>query len=88
MVGGVQAVTWTDVKQMVVIVGGVLAAVVALVMGLPSNVSVTSALHVAGAAGRMNAVDFTFDVDHTHTFWSGFLGGLFLMLSYFGCDQS
>jgi Na+/proline symporter len=88
MVGGVQAVTWTDVKQMVVIVGGVLAAVVALVMGLPSNVSVTGALHVAGAAGRMNAVDFTFDVDQTYTFWSGLLGGLFLMLSYFGCDQS
>jgi solute:Na+ symporter, SSS family len=88
MVGGVQAVTWTDVKQMVVIVGGVLAAVVALLMGLPSGVSVTDALHVAGAAGRMNAVDFTFDVNQTYTFWSGLLGGLFLMLSYFGCDQS
>ena len=88
MVGGVQAVTWTDVKQMGVIVGGVLAAVVALLMGLPSDVSVTDALHVAGAAGRMNAVDFTFDVKQTYTFWSGLLGGLFLMLSYFGCDQS
>jgi Na+/proline symporter len=88
MVGGVQAVTWTDVKQMAVIVGGVLAAVGALLMGLPSDVSVTDALHIAGAAGRMNAVDFTFDVNHTYTFWSGLLGGLFLMLSYFGCDQS
>jgi SSS family solute:Na+ symporter len=88
MVGGVQAVTWTDVKQMVVIVVGVLAAVVALLMGLPSDVSVTGALHVAGAAGRMNAVDFTFDVNQTYTFWSGLFGGLFLMLSYFGCDQS
>jgi Na+/proline symporter len=88
MVGGVQAVTWTDVKQMAVIVGGVLAAVGALLMGLPSDVSVTDALHIAGAAGRMNAVDFTFDVNQTYTFWSGLLGGLFLMLSYFGCDQS
>jgi Na+/proline symporter len=88
MVGGVQAVTWTDVKQMVVIVAGVLAAVVALLIGLPSGVSVTNALHVAGAAGRMNAVDFTFDLNQTYTFWSGLLGGLFLMLSYFGCDQS
>jgi Na+/proline symporter len=88
MVGGVQAVTWTDVNQMAVIVGGVLAAVGALLMGLPSDVSVTDALHIAGAAGRMNAVDFTFDVNQTYTFWSGLLGGLFLMLSYFGCDQS
>jgi Na+/proline symporter len=43
---------------------------------------------VAGAAGRMRALDFTFDPRETYTFWSGLLGGLFLMLSYFGCDQS
>ena len=86
--GGVQAVTWTDVKQMGVIVGGVLAAVIALVVGLPDDVSFVKALHVAGAAGRINAVDFRFDWNQTYTFWSGLLGGLFLMLSYFGCDQS
>jgi solute:Na+ symporter, SSS family len=88
MVGGVQAVTWTDVKQMAVIVIGLLAVVVALVAGLPGEVSLSEALHVAGAAGRLNAVDFRFDWSQTYTFWSGLLGGLFLMLSYFGCDQS
>jgi Na+/proline symporter len=88
MVGGVQAVTWTDVKQMGVIVGGLLAAVAALIIGLPSDVSLSNALHIAGTAGRLNAVDFTFDPRQTYTFWSGLLGGLFLMLSYFGCDQS
>ena len=88
MVGGVQAVTWTDVKQMAVIVVGLLAVVIALVLGLPSEVSVGDALHVAGAAGRLTAVDFRFDWTQTYTFWSGLLGGLFLMLSYFGCDQS
>ena len=50
--------------------------------------SVGDALHVAGAAGRLTAVDFRFDWSQTYTFWSGLLGGLFLMLSYFGCDQS
>ena len=88
MLGGVQAVTWTDVKQMAVIVAGLFAAVAALIIGLPDQVSFTDALHVAGAAGRLNAVDFTFDPRQTYTFWSGLLGGLFLMLSYFGCDQS
>ena len=63
MVGGVQAVTWTDVKQMVVIVAGVLAAVIVLLIGLPDDVSVGEALHVAGAAGRLNAVDFTLRLD-------------------------
>lgn len=88
MVGGVQAVTWTDVKQMVVIVGGLLAAIGVLIFGLPQDVGVTDALRVAGAAGRLNPVDFTFEWRQTYTFWSGMLGGLFLMLSYFGCDQS
>ncbi|CAN5694042.1 hypothetical protein BH18ACI5_BH18ACI5_28200 [soil metagenome] len=88
MHGGVQAVTWTDVKQMFVIVGGLLAAVAALIAGLPHEVSFLQALHVAGAAGRLNALDFTFDWNQTYTFWSGLIGGLFLMLSYFGCDQS
>jgi solute:Na+ symporter, SSS family len=88
MVGGVQAVTWTDVKQMGVIVAGLFAAVAVLIMGLPQDVSFTQALHVAGAAGRLNPIDFHFDWKQTYTFWSGLLGGLFLMLSYFGCDQS
>ena len=72
----------------VLIVAGLLAAVAALIVGLPHDVSFTQALHVAGAAGRLNALDFHFDWNQTYTFWSGLLGGLFLMLSYFGCDQS
>jgi len=88
MVGGVQAVTWTDVKQMGVIIAGVGAAVVVLVMSLPGHVSVGEALHIAGATGRMQALDFQWDLSKTYTFWSGLIGGLFLMLSYFGCDQS
>ena len=88
MFGGVQAVTWADVKQMVVIMVGVSAAVVALIAGLPDDISLEPALHVAGATGRLQAIDFTFDLNETYTFWSGLLGGLFLMLGYFGCDQS
>jgi SSS family solute:Na+ symporter len=88
MLGGVQAVTWTDVKQMGIVVGGLVCAVIALVLGLPQDVSIGQALHVAGAAGRMNTIDFHFDPRQTYTFWSGLIGGLFLHLSYFGCDQS
>ncbi|MEO6236260.1 MAG: sodium:solute symporter, partial [Vicinamibacterales bacterium] len=88
MLGGVQAVTWTDVKQMGIVVGGLLCAVLFLILGLPHDVSVGQALHVAGAAGRLNTIDFHFDPKQTYTFWSGVIGGLFLHLSYFGCDQS
>jgi SSS family solute:Na+ symporter len=88
MVGGVQAVTWTDVKQMAIIVAGILAAVVVLILGLPDGVSVSSALHVAGAVGKTQALDFSFDPAEKYTFWTGLIGGLFLFMSYFGCDQS
>jgi len=88
MVGGVQAVTWTDVKQMAVIIAGVGAAVAVLLFQLPDHVSVGEALHIAGTTGRMQALDFTWDPNKTYTFWSGLIGGLFLMLAYFGCDQS
>jgi SSS family solute:Na+ symporter len=87
-IGGVQAVAWTDVKQMVIIVSGMTAAIVVLVMGLPHGVSIGQALHLAGATGRLKAIDFRFDLRERYTFWSGMIGGLFLMLSYFGCDQS
>jgi SSS family solute:Na+ symporter len=88
ILGGVQAVTWADVKQMAVIVGGVAAAVVVVVLGLPESVSVTDALHLAGVTGRLQSIVFSTDLSKTYTFWSGMIGGLFLMLSYFGCDQS
>ena len=88
MLGGVQAVAWADVKQMVIILVGVTAAVIALITGLPADIGVEPTLHVAGAVGRLQAIDFTFDLNETYTFWSGMLGGLFLSLGYFGCDQS
>lgn len=86
MFGGVQAVTWADVKQMVLIVGALALIVVILLVQLP--VTPDEALRVAGAAGRTRVFDFSFDITQQYTFWSGIIGGTFLMLSYFGTDQS
>src|SRR5881394_438240 len=87
-IGGVQAVTWTDVKQMFIVVFGMSAAVVVLLYGILQHVSFGEALHLAGATGRLRALDFRFNLTEKYTFWSAMLGGTFLMLSYFGCDQS
>jgi SSS family solute:Na+ symporter len=87
-IGGVQAVAWTDVKQMFIVVGGMSLAVGVLLYGILQHVSFGHALHLAGATGRMNAIDFSFNLHEKYTFWSGMIGGLFLFLSYFGCDQS
>jgi Na+/proline symporter len=88
MFGGVQAVTWTDVKQMVLIVGGLVAAVAVLIAGLPDEVGVVDALKIAGAAGRLQTFDFSFDLTNQYTVWSGTIAALFLFCSYFGTDQS
>jgi solute:Na+ symporter, SSS family len=86
MVGGVQAVTWADVKQMVLIVFALLAVVIVLLVQLP--VPANEALRIAGATGRLESFDFSFSLTNQYTVWSGAIGGLFLMLSYFGTDQS
>ena len=88
MFGGVQAVTWTDVKIMVLIVFGMLAVVAAAVLGLPPGISVGDGFAIAAATGRTRTFDFSFDLTNQYTFWSGTIAALFLFCSYFGTDQS
>lgn len=88
MYGGVQAVAWTDVKQMYLIVFGLFASCATLIAGLPNTISVNDAMQLAGTAGKLQAFDFSTDPSVRFTFWTGTLGGLFLFLSYFGTDQS
>jgi Na+/proline symporter len=88
MFGGVQAVTWTDVKQMVVIFVGLAVILFVIVGQFPDSVSIGEAVSLAGAAGRMKTVDASLNLNDTYTLWSGLIGGMFLALSYFGCDQS
>ena len=86
--GGVQAVTWTDVKQMFVIFLGLGVCFVVILWSFPTGVSLGDGLHLAGSLGKLNMVDTTFSLTEKYTIWSGLIGGLFLMLGYFGCDQS
>jgi Na+/proline symporter len=88
MFGGVQAVTWTDVKQMVVIFVGLSVVLYVIISKFPAGVSLGEAVQLAGATGRLKMVDPSFNVNETYTLWSGLIGGFFLALSYFGCDQS
>ena len=86
MIGGVQAVAWTDVKQMVLVITAIVSVIIVLLVRIP--VSPDDALKIAGAAGRLTVFDFDFTLTKQYTFWSGIIGGTFLMLSYFGTDQS
>ena len=86
--GGTKAVSWTQFHQMLVITFGMVAAFVTAIYLLPDGVGLLDATRLAGTMGRLNAIDFSFDPTSRYNIWSGMLGGLFLMLSYFGTDQS
>ncbi|HQU85428.1 MAG TPA: sodium:solute symporter [Pyrinomonadaceae bacterium] len=86
--GGVQAVTWTDVKQMFVIFFGLGVCLIIILMSFPADVSLGDGLRLAGSLGKLNTVDTSFNLQEKYTLWSGLIGGFFLMLGYFGCDQS
>jgi len=88
MIGGVQAVTWTDVKQMIVIFFGLFVCLFVIVSQFPQQVSFTDGLYLAGAIGKLQTVDTSFSLTEKYTLWSGLIAALFLFLSYFGCDQS
>jgi len=88
MLGGVRAVTWTDVKQMAIIFVGLAVCIVVIANALPESISLTEGLRIAGAAGKLETIDFSFDLKERYTIWSGLFAALFLFLAYFGCDQS
>jgi solute:Na+ symporter, SSS family len=86
--GGSRAVTLTHKYQLGLIFAGMVTAFIVLLVRLPVGLTLSDAFTVAGGFNKLEAVDFSLDVDQRYTFWSGLLGGLFLSLSYFGTDQS
>ncbi len=86
--GGTKAVNVTQKQQMIIIFVGMFVAFFMIISKLPQDITFTKALDIAGASGKMQVLDFSFDLNNRYTVWTGFLGGTFLMLSYFGTDQS
>ena len=86
--GGSEAVALTHRWQVAVIWAGMATAVIVLLLRLPPGLGLNGAAHVAGALGKLRAVDFSLDPSRRYTVWTGVFGGLFLSLSYFGTDQS
>jgi SSS family solute:Na+ symporter len=86
--GGTKAVNVTQKQQMFVILAGMVITFLLILDYLPNDMTFDNALHIAGANGKMNIVNFSFDLDEKYTFWSGITGGFFLALAYFGTDQS
>ena len=86
--GGTKAVNVTQKHQMFVIMSGMFIIFFYILANLPHEVDFSNVLHIAGANGKMDILDFSYNPETRYTFWSGITGGFFLMLSYFGTDQS
>jgi solute:Na+ symporter, SSS family len=86
--GGCEAVNLTQKYQIGIIFAGMVAAFFVLLSKLPAGLTFSDTLGLAGGFHKLKAVDFSLNVDRRYTIWSGFFGGMFLALSYFGTDQS
>jgi Na+/proline symporter len=86
--GGNKSVIWTDVVQMVIIWLGIFVCIGVAATRLPTDVSLREALALGQLSGRLKSMDLSPSLTTPYTLWSGLIGGLFLMLAYFGCDQS
>lgn len=86
--GGSKAVNITQRQQMAVMMGGMLVAMILLMVQISREMHLGDALQAAGAAGKFNLIDWKLDLNNRYTVWTGIIGGFFLSLSYFGTDQS
>jgi len=86
--GGNRSVIWTDVAQMALVWFGIFTCVGVAVTQLPANVGLRDALALAQATGRLETMELSTDPARPYTLWSGLVGGMFLAMAYFGCDQS
>ena len=83
--GGMTAVIWTDVVQMVLYIAGTLVALVTLGAKVHGGWATIHA--VTSAAGKLRVFDFALNLTTTYTFWAGLLGGAFLTMASHGTDQ-
>lgn len=88
MFGGITGVIRTDIKQMVLMFLGLGICYAIVLIRLPEQMGFQDVLSLAGAGGKLQSIDLNFDLSEKYNLWSGLLAGLFLMLSYFGADQT
>ena len=86
--GGTKAVNFTQKYQMGIILIGLAIVLFTIFNLLPNDINFDKAIKLASANSKMEVLNFSFDLENRYTVWSGIIGGTFLMMSYFGTDQS
>ncbi|HEU5163362.1 MAG TPA: sodium:solute symporter [Thermoanaerobaculia bacterium] len=83
--GGIEAIVWIEVVQLLIYIGGAIAAGVVLARAIPGGAS--AAIDLAQSFGKFRLFDFAWDMSRTYNFWAGLIGGCFLTMSTHGTDQ-
>src|SRR2546425_10438475 len=83
--GGIAAVIWTDLIQLIIYIGGSLLAAYMLLHLVPGGWPTIAS--TVGAAGKFRLFSFKLDFTVPFTFWAGLLGGTFLTMASHGTDQ-
>lgn len=83
--GGMEAVIWIEVVQLVIYIGGAVAAAVVIAQSI--NGGMAGAVALGEQFQKFSVFDFTWDATKTYTFWAGLFGGCFLTMSTHGTDQ-
>lgn len=86
--GGIGGVIRTDIKQMAIMMVGLVICIAWIFAQMPEGIGPIETLQISGSLGKLKAVDFSIDASSRYTIWSGLIAGLFLALSYFGSDQT
>ncbi|MEX0845176.1 MAG: sodium:solute symporter [Balneolaceae bacterium] len=87
-VGGIAGVITTDVKQMIIMMFGLVFCFGLIWINLPDEIGFGGALYLAGSLDKLTALDLNFDLTEKYNIWSGVIAAFFLMASYFGTDQT
>jgi len=85
LLGGIKAVIWTDATQMVILWGGLIFAFIFIFRS--TSLSIGESFEMAREAGKLQAIDFDFNMTSTNGFWASLIGGFIIWLRYFGLDQ-
>lgn len=86
LLGGIKAVIWTDAIQMVILWGGL--AFMFFFLLKETGLSIGETFTIARESGKLQSINFSFNITSTNGFWASLLGGLIMWIRYFGLDQA
>ncbi|MFL2599850.1 MAG: sodium:solute symporter [Flavobacteriaceae bacterium] len=85
LIGGIEAVIWTDVMQVIILLGGVIISIFVIITSIDGGI--TKIIEIANLNGKFKTFDFSFSLNQP-TIWVMLIGGIFTNITTYGTDQT